>query len=279
MNVLDCFTKSINYIEDHLFENLATDEIAKHVYLSTSYFQRVFMVLADVGVAEYIRNRRLSLAGQEINNTNNPRITDMAYKYGYETVETFSRAFKGFHGCLPSEVKKKNVHLAYYPRLEIIISVKGGKTMNYEIMEDQEYTIVVLTKTVTSEKSSEECPKLWDDYLKKGYAEVVPPMLGVCLTCSKDNCFEYGIGSVIECVSKVPQGFKTVKIPKQTYAKFTSHGIMPKAIQQLWKDILTEWLPNSKYELVDAPEFECYTQGDTSSSNYEFSIWLPVKLK
>lgn len=151
--------------------------------------------------------------------------------------------------------------------------------MNYEIVLDQEYTIIVYTKEIPMDENTTLCPKLWDEFYEKGYQKDVPPMLGVCLKSKLANHFVYGIGSLKEYVSRIPEGFKEIKIAKQTYAKFKAKGEMPKAMQQLWKEILTEWLPNSKYDLVDAPEFECYTEGDIHSSDYEFAIWLPIKEK
>jgi AraC family transcriptional regulator len=279
MNVLDCFRQGIDYIESNLLNDLSNGEVAESVNLSPSSFQRIFGVLAGVGVSEYIRNRRLSLAGKELLGRKETQVTELAFKYGYDSLESFSRAFRAFHGCLPSEAKRGKVHLAFYPRLEIVVSIKGGKMMNYEIVEDKSYTIVVLPKTIACGKGEEECPKAWDEFYAKGYRKNVPPMLGVCLPSQEKDSFVYGIGSTAECCGEVPDGFKTIEIPRQTYAKFTSHGVIPEAIQRLWKSVLTEWLPNSKYELVDAPEFECYTEGDPSSPDYEFAIWLPVKRK
>lgn len=281
MNIIDCYTRGINFIEDHLLEDISCSDVAKATYLSSSYFQKIFYVLSDVTMSDYIRFRRLSLAAQELLEKNDVSITNLAYKYGYETPESFSRAFRSFHHILPSEVKKnKTVHVSFYPRLEIVVNIKGGKQMNYQIVKDKAYTIVVKVMRVDSKTSNSVIPTMWDDYMAKGYYKEVPPMLGVCFSCSDDEeSFEYGIGSVIECVGKIPEGFKTVEVPMQTYAKFTVKGKAPESIQRLWKQILTEWLPNSSYEMVDAPEFECYSEGDTSSPDYECGIWLPVKLK
>ena len=105
-------------------------------------------------------------------------------------------------------------------------------------------------------------------------------MLAVCIPNKKDDgTFTYGIGSIKECVTKIPEGFQTIKISKQTYIKFNGQGKQPEVIQNLWKEIFTEWLPNSKYEIIEAPEFECYSKGNIKSPHYKFAIWLPIKLK
>jgi len=280
MNLLECFQISINEVEDNLEnENLTISGIAKKVGLSSFYFQRLFLIYTSITIGEYIRNRRLSLAGQQLHNNPDLSIIDTALRYGYETQESFSKAFKRFHGCTPLEAKKGH-KLNYYPRLEINVEIKGGKTMDYKIEQEKEFEIVVLTKKFSNDTSMDEIPHFWDEYMKKGYDKVVPPMLGICLEgYNNDTCaaFEYGIGSIKECVKKVPSGFKTMKVPATLWAKFYAHGPCTKTVQGLWKEVYKKWLPNSGYEVIKGFDFECYSEGDMDDPNYEVGIWLPVR--
>lgn len=281
MDILETFNKSLNYIEDNLLSpSLSVDKVAESVYVSSFYFQRMFAIFAGIGVGEYIRNRRLSECAEELLLDSEMRIIDLAFKYGYDTPESFSRAFKKFHGVSPKEMKTNKKVISLYPRLEIVISVKGGKTMKYEIEELGSFKIVVLVKKFDSDKVLKDIPLFWDEFMKKGYQKDVPPMLGVCFPLKEnEKATIYGIGSVEECVSNIPEGFEVVNIPAATWAKFYTKGAMPETIQKLWKKVYTEWLPNSKYELVPGYDFECYSEGDTSKDDYECGVWIPVKLR
>mgnify|MGYP005867452959 CR=1 FL=1 len=100
-NAIDC-------IEEHINDDIDYDKVAKAAYSSSYHFQRIFGIICGMTLDEYIRRRRLTLAGIELL-TDKMKITDIAFKYGYDTPESFSRAFTRFHGIKPSQVKK-NVH-------------------------------------------------------------------------------------------------------------------------------------------------------------------------
>lgn len=280
MNILECYRRGIDYIENHIEENFSLKDVSDYAYLSLSYFQRLFAILSNINVSDYIRSRRLSLAGQELMSNPKVKIIDLAFKYGYQTPESFTRAFRSFHHCLPSQVKSRHCSLSYYPRLEIVITIKGGTVMDYQISEMKAFKILVKVDEVAAGKGNVECPKLWDEYWRKKYHEKVIPEIAVCFSMGNEHdTFHYGIGCFIENAKEIPQGFETITIPSQTYAKFKTQGPMPDAIQNLWKLILSEWLPNSNYEIVEAPDFEVYYAGDNQSASYRSEVWIPIQLK
>lgn len=120
--------KSINYIEDNIFDNLNHDKIAKQMYLSSFHFHRAFSMITGITIGEYIRNRKLSLAGQELFITK-AKVIDIASKYGYESPESFTKAFTRFHGVNPSEAKISSANLKFFNPLTININLKGGFNM------------------------------------------------------------------------------------------------------------------------------------------------------
>ena len=126
--------KAIDYIEQHLTDNISYEEIAKQSFSSPFHFQRVFGILCGYTLGEYIRNRRLTLAGKELF-LGNKKIIDIALKYGYENPDSFSRAFSRFHGVTPSEVIRKSASLKSFLPLRLKISLEGGETMDYRIEE------------------------------------------------------------------------------------------------------------------------------------------------
>lgn len=109
---------AINYIENHLTEEIDYDKAAAEAACSSFYFQRIFSILCDISLSEYIRNRRLTLAGNELN-ASNAKVIDIALKYGYESPESFARAFSKFHGITPSEAKKNGSKLKSFSRLSV----------------------------------------------------------------------------------------------------------------------------------------------------------------
>lgn len=279
MNLLDVFEESLLYIEDHLHGALSVQDVARHIFVSNFYFQRMFSAITGINVGEYIRKRRLSLAAEELM-IDDSKVIDVAMKYGYQTPESFTRAFKKFHGVNPHEVKTTQEKIKLFPRLEIIVSAKGGTPMEYKITTRDAFKVTMLVKSFKSESSMREIPKYWTEFFHKGYHNDVCPMLGVCLPMKEgSNEFPYGIGAFNEYVKRVPQGFEEHIVPAGTWAEFACVGAMPEAIQGTWKKMYTEWLPNSRYEIVPGYDFEVYEEGDTKSAKYKSWIWIPVRLK
>ena len=132
MNWITGLQKAIDYIEDHLLEDLEYDEIAAQCFSSGYHFQRVFSILCGYTVCEYVRSRRLSLAATELASTD-IKVIDAALKYGYESPDSFAKAFQRFHGVLPSQVKGGSCRLRSFSRLVLNFSMEGGKEMNYRI--------------------------------------------------------------------------------------------------------------------------------------------------
>jgi len=278
MNWVEILNKVIDYIEDNLLEDITCSQIAYHVHVSNAHLQRGFYALTGLSIGEYVRNRRLTLAGHDLS-VGNEKIIDVAFKYGYKTPESFSKAFSRFHEVTPSQARRKRVHLKSYNRLTIKIILEGGSVMDYRIEMKEAFTVVVMARVFT-EDSATEIPAFWGEYFAQGLNEQVIPAMGVCgevKSVGKD--FRYGIGCPEEMVEVVPDGFEKWEIPAGTWAIFKCIGAMPNAIQAMWNRIYSEWLPQAKYELVPSYDIECYPGSDVDSPDYVSEIWIPVKEK
>lgn len=141
MDWIKCLQMSIDYIEEHLTETINYETVAAQSFSSSYHFQRVFGILCGFTVGEYIRSRKLSLAGTELA-AGNVKVIDVAPKYGYESPDSFAKAFQKFHGILPSQARNNGSMLKSYSRLVLKFSLEGGCTMNYRIEEKDE---IVLT--------------------------------------------------------------------------------------------------------------------------------------
>ncbi|MFZ2537952.1 MAG: AraC family transcriptional regulator [Oscillospiraceae bacterium] len=276
---IQILNRAIDYIEDNLLFDLTCEEIAEHIYISSFHFQRTFSLLTNTTVGEYIRNRRLSLAGQDLMK-DNAKVIDIAIKYGYDTPESFSKAFRRFHGISPTQVKNLGASLKSFNRLVIKIILEGGTVMDYKIIKKDAFKVVAKIKLFTAENSSTEIPAFWNDYFAKGLHEKVCGMMGICAQ-AKEGCsdWKYGIGCEEKYAKEIPKDFEILEIPAYTWVIFKCVGAMPNSIQDMWKKVYSEWLPQSNYELIPAYDIEFYTEGNTESEDYVSEIWIPISEK
>jgi len=133
MNWINDIQKAIYFIENNLLENISADDVASHIHSSTDYFQRIFNIVTGISISEYIRNRRLTLAGEELKNTQT-KVIDIAMKYGYDSSDSFTKAFTRFHGITPASVKASVEELKNFQPLSIDIYIKGGFNVNRKII-------------------------------------------------------------------------------------------------------------------------------------------------
>ena len=133
MEWIQTIMKAINYIENNLTNEINAENVSSHIFMSGSNFQRVFSSVTGVTVSDYIRNRRLSLSGQDLFRSKS-KIIDIAMKYQYDTSESFSKAFTRFHGVPPSIAKKQGEMLRFFHPFTINVSIQGGFNMFKEII-------------------------------------------------------------------------------------------------------------------------------------------------
>ena len=289
MDWLTGIQRGLDYIEEHLTEEISLEEVAQEAYCSNYYFQKVFGILCGMTVGEYIRNRRLTLAGSELSATD-CKVIDVALKYGYETPESFSRAFTKFHGITPSEAKKNGSKLKSFSRLFVKAILTGGTIMDYKIIEKQSFTVLEKVERFTVENGANyrEIPKFWDRANEDGtvetllkYATDTTFVFGICYgsTTKEEPTFEYSIAVECGADTPVPVGFRKTTLPARTWATFGEKGKMPDAIQNMWKKIVTEFFPTSEYTSTREFDIEAYPDGDTNSPDYYSEIWVPIKKK
>jgi AraC family transcriptional regulator len=166
MDWLDRMNSAMEYVETHLSETIHYDQVARIACYSTYHFQRMFSFITSMPLSEYIRRRRLTLAAFELQQSG-VKVIDIALKYGYESPEAFSRAFKNMHGAMPKSARDKGVSLKAYPRLSFHISIRGDVEMNYKIEEKQEFEMFGVS-TVVSVDGFVEIPSFWSKYVSDG---------------------------------------------------------------------------------------------------------------
>ncbi|NCA93486.1 AraC family transcriptional regulator, partial [bacterium] len=152
MNWIESISEAINYIEENLKEKLKIEDIANKTFISTFYFQKAFSLLCGFSVGEYIRNRRLANAGNDLLTTDE-KIIDIAIKYGYESHDSFTKAFTRFHGSTPTAVRKNGRTIKSFAPLKLNLLLKGGYIMDYRIETTKAFSITLkidqLKKSIT----------------------------------------------------------------------------------------------------------------------------------
>ncbi len=269
---------AIAYMEENLTEEISLADIASAVNLSAFHFQRAFTLLTEMTPAEYLRKRRLSQAGAELAK-GNEKVIDIALKYGYDTPESFSKAFTRFHNVTPAQAKKGEP-VRFMSRYTVRITIKGGCIMEYKIEKWEAMDLLVHAKEFHAENSETEIPKFWDEYAGNENLRTIPGYLGICMQQKAGgDTFKYGIGCKASDADGVPEGFEIIRIPAYDWAVFKCVGPMPDAIQAMWEKIYKEWLPVADYELIPDVDIENYLPGDPSLQDYVSEICIPVKKK
>lgn len=277
--------KAVDYIEMHLTEKITVKDVAEHVHISPYYFHKGFSMLCGYSLMEYIRNRRLSLAAEELL-SKQCSVLDLAIKYGYDSPDSFTKAFVRFHGVLPSHVHKKQVVVKSFAPLKLAISLKGGYVMDYRLEKKESFTVLASAKEFDYENAKQTIPKFWQEHYALGRGKVVGGMFGINIDLQMGNeKFEYLIADVYHPATEIPKDMVVRTIPAFTWAVFPCKGALPDALQDVNMKLYSEWLPALKdvevaggycVEMYDDPTR--YRKG-AQDENYYSEIWVPVKIK
>ena len=287
MNWTEGIQSAINYIEDNITEELDINDIAARAACSAFYFQRIFGALCGFTLGEYIRSRRLSLAGNDIISTDE-KVIDIAMKYGYSSPDSFTRAFTLFHGITPTEARQSKAGLRSFSRLRVQIILKGGNTMEYKIIEKEAFTVLekVEHHTVAGAQNLNTIPEFWCRASKEGvidtllsYASDKGLLLGTCYGNGHTDSEEFDYGIAVECSpeTSAPEGYRVNTIPARKWVVAECTGAMPDAIQKLWHELCAEFFPTSSYKPTYEMDIEAYPDGDMTSPDYKSQIWIPIE--
>ncbi|HBE86756.1 MAG TPA: AraC family transcriptional regulator [Lachnoclostridium sp.] len=280
MEWIEGLNKSINYIEEHLTEEIDYEQLGKIACCSVYHFQRMFAYMANVPLSEYIRRRRMSLAAVDLLNGNN-KIIDVALKYGYHSPTAFNRAFQSIHGIAPSRIKESGATVKSYPPISFKIIIKGVDELNYRIEKKDPFRIVGTAQSLNREieKNFEIVPQMWSKAAMDGTIPKLASMadgcpggiLGVSI-CNDLEEWRYFIAAA--STKEADDTLEEYTVSSFTWAIFYGEGQCPHAIQELEKRIVTEWLPTSGYEYDNGPDIEVYLNSDPQNARFE--VWIPV---
>ncbi|HYH04889.1 MAG TPA: AraC family transcriptional regulator [Bacillota bacterium] len=297
MDWLERMNGAIDYIEEHITEEIDFEKVAQVAWCSMYYFQRLFSFITDIPLSEYVRRRRLTLAAFDLQNSD-LRIIDLAMKYGYDSNESFSRAFQKLHGLTPSTARTEGVRLIAYPRISFHISIKGDMEMNYKIETKEAFSVFGVEKIISNVdgENFKAIPKFWKESCENGIVDkiyiasgcnwdehstgLMPVNAVMCYRDTGKNTFPYMLCAFTPKEGVVAE-YTVLEVPSLLWAVFTTEKYnkvdTTKPIQNLWKRIFAEWFPTSGYEHANGPEFEMYYLAEDGMEYCE--VWIPVVKK
>lgn len=290
MDSLKNMNAAMQYIEDNLTDEIDFKEVARLALCSEYHFKRMFSFLAGISLSDYIRCRRLTLAAFELKNSN-VKVIDIAIKYGYNSPDSFSRAFQNLHGITPSETRNSSHSLKAYSPMTFQLSIQGGNEMNYRIEEKEPFRIIGIQKRVPIifNGVNEEIASMWKSLdhesiqTLKSLSNIEPTGIISASTNFSEGRMEekgeldhyIGVATTKDC----PEQFTQLEVIASTWAIFEAVGPFPDALQNVWGRIYSEWFPSSNYELAEGPEILWNESKEVSSPNFRSEIWVPVLKK
>ena len=271
------FNQTMKYLETVLDSEMDPKKIQQLSGYPHAMFSRLFSILADMTLAEYLRNRRLSQAVHDLTQTS-AKIIDIALTYGYDSADAFSAAFKKFHGVTPSQVRSGSAYKVF-PTLQLSLKITGGKNMDIKIAQKPDFAVAgVLLEAIDNSL----CPSAWNQLFEKQSFETLASLgngqsYGVCSDVKEGEIINYMAGYDVTDQRKAKAlGLTIMEIEAAEYAIIPVKGPIPGSIHQAWKYVLEIFFPETGYRHSGAPDFEVYAEGDMDSPDYEMELRIPI---
>lgn len=275
MEWVERMNQAITYIENHLCEEVDPEEISRIMACPSGVFQRSFALIVGVPLSEYIRRRKLTGAAHELRNTEE-RVIDIAVKYGYDSADAFSVAFKRMHGVNPSSARQPDVQLKFYSRLHFTLSITGVDEMEYRVVDKEPFK--VLGRRLSTPNAGGTWGAVKSDGSIEGIQGINPSgtLLGLCFGFDGEGNNDYMVG--VESENRNAPGFDEFIYPQTKWLIFEASGaISANALRETWKRIYGEFLPQSEFSQSSLPTIEAYHQWDLGTDTCKVEIWIPVQ--
>ena len=287
--MIKAFNETMKYIEDTLTDRIDERKIALLSGYSYPLFSRIFSIIVDYPLSEYIRFRRLSCAAIDLRETDE-KIIEIAFKYGYESQDSFSLAFKKFHGNTPKEVRNGSAFQVFSP-IRLSLSVEGGKNMDIKIMKKSAFKVAGLMEKV---EEGGDFPNVWNKLFKKVSPEKLENLgngqsYGACYeierksvknekeSCESKFIVSYMAGYDVKNIAEAQKlGLSILEVPEAEYAVVKLKGIVPSCIHEGWKYVTGTFFAVLVYRHAGTPDFEVYSKGNMYSPDYEMELWVPI---
>ncbi|TQK53784.1 AraC family transcriptional regulator [Brevibacillus sp. AG162] len=280
---------AIDYVEEHLQEEMNISEIASRAHFSAFHFQRLFQAISGFSVQEYIRKRRLSEAARALKQTSD-NVLEIAVAYQYQSQEALTRAFEKQFGITPGKYRKENRSLPYQAKMDFLTfrqTIKGEITMNKPTITTLDEILIIGRRFRTSlqdEKYFTDIPGFYQafgsnqDFLRIPNKAAADMSYGISCEFADDGSFSFVVGEAVHGFpEELPEGFISLALPAGKYAEFKVNGDVD-LVQNTRRYIYGTWLPNSNYERTEGPDFEVTdVWGSRFPDAIKMSIYIPLK--
>ena len=277
MNIIKSFNNTIDYIETVLDDEIDENKIAYLSGYSYPMFSRLFSILTETTLSEYIRSRRLTEAAVLLRDTDK-KIIDIAIMFGYESSDSFGTAFKNFHGAAPSGVRNGKP-FKLFSRVQLALSIKGGRSMNITIQKKAAFTAAGINRQGIN---SALCPEVWDKLYSKYSSDELSKLgegqsIGICHDVKNPDTINYMAAYIVTDINKAKEmGLDLLEVKEAEYAVVELTGSIPECIHNGWKYIMEVFFPEHGYIHSGSPDFEYYYEGDMHSKDYKMELWIPI---
>lgn len=277
MNIIKSFNNTIDYLETVLDGEISEKKVTQLSGYSYSMFSRLFSILTETTLSEYLRSRRLTEAAIILRDTNE-KIIDVAFKFGYESSDSLGTAFKNFHGFTPSEVRNGKP-FKLVSRVQLALSVRGGRSMNITIQKKKAFTVAGVNE---QNINSSLCPSVWDKLYRKYSHDDLARLgegqsVGVCHDVESPSTINYIAGYIVTDIDKAKNmDLDILKVEEAEYAVVELVGSVPECIHDGWKYVMEVFFPEHGYAHSGKPDFEYYYEGDMDSKDYKMELWIPI---
>ena len=292
MNYRKEIEKCIEFIEDHIKEDITIEEIANQSGYSLYHFCRVFSLCKGISVMEYMRGRRLALATTEL--FNKRKIIDIAFDYGFETPSGFAKAFRKAYGYSPTQYMMR---LAQYADTKTTFEM-GGYIMEPVIVKRPVFKVAGygIKTNITGITYTKDIASYWNNYegenLESKMYRILNPAkhgeVGLCVPLSEDGNVIYLLGVIVDDFSRAEKDMLTVEVPEAEYAVFTTAPVdtsndeeqieFAEIIASTWKYIFEDWFKDSEYIYDESKiDFEFYDERCHHRKDTVMDIYIPIK--
>ncbi|MCW8382638.1 AraC family transcriptional regulator [Streptomyces justiciae] len=284
--MLERLNQAMEHIECRLDQDIEVAELARVAATSEYHLRRMFSALAGMPLSEYIRRRRLTLAGADVL-ASRTTLLEIAVRYGYGSGEAFARAFRAMHGVGPNEARRTGAPLSSQPRMAFRLIVEGSSSMRYRVVDKADFSVVGLKKRVPLVHAGPNQAII--DFVRGIDPQIVERLKrlsdqepeGIVAVCddldpSRAEGTELDYYHAVITSAAAPEGTTALTVPAGTWAVFTTSGPAPQAIQELWRDVFTEWFPSNPYRSRTGPEI-LRTRLSPRTSEADAELWLPVE--
>lgn len=287
INNIETIQEVIDYIENHLEENLNLDSLSREVNYSKYHLSRMFVSIVGLTVHHYVQRRRLTEAARLLVFTDRP-VMEIGFCAGYETQQSFTAGFKALFKCSPQAFRKKREFYPYQLKFEADgqTKLRGDKMMDIRTVDSGKIILVGYRKTTRF--GFYAIGKCWRRlHAKKQlipYRNDMEFLIGLNdytkwdMENEAQPGFDYLAAAEVEKIEGIPAGMVVKELPPGKYIVFSFRAKCEDSLQPVAEYVYKEWFPQSTCQLNDHARYDFAKYGEKADEDGKSLIeyWVPI---